>query len=107
MKAKPSFLVLLAAAALPIGGVRTANAQTPQAPAANSETRETTVYLSKDYTKTLEADKLFDGDKFVARFLGFDGEFAVFKQAGNTEQIYIPKSAILYMRGPGSPKLVF
>ena len=107
MKHRPSRLVFLAAAAFILGGIRPTLAQAPATPAESSEARESTVYLSKDYTKALEADKLFDSDKFVARFVGFEADFAVFRQAGRTERIYVPKSAILYMRGPGEAKTVY
>ena len=94
MKPHKLLIVLLAAAATCLGGIREMSAQTAAA------TTETTVYLKPEYTKSLETDKLFDSDKFVAQFVGFEAEFAVFKQKGSTESIYIPKSAILYMRRP-------
>ena len=99
MKLQKSLIVLLVALAVTLG-VRQACAQAPAASADPAVTAETTVYLKHEYTKALETDKLFDSDKFVAQFVGFEAEFAVFKQRGSTESIYIPKTAILYMRRP-------
>ena len=110
MKSRTRLIVLCVAALLTIGGLHPASAQDPQdapAPAPTpidpASVGATTVYLRKDYTDALKADGLFDSDKFVARFVGFQGDFVVFTQRGAKEQIYIPKSVILYMRGPGAP----
>ena len=103
MNFPPPPLCLLVAGFLVAGVVHPATAQQPTPTATPLQAvaaTETTVYLRHDYTDSLKEAKLFDSDRFVARFGGFDGDFAIFKQKGSTESIYIPKSAILYMRRP-------
>ena len=90
------------AAALLFIGASTLHAQDPT-PSASPETtprRVCTVLLKSEYVATIKPAEFLDGDKLSGSFLGFDGDFAKFRVKNVKEELYIPKSAILYMLVP-------
>ena len=90
------------AAALFFVGASTLRAEDPTPSASPEPTthRACTVLLKSEYVATLKSAEFLDGDKLSGSFLGFDNDFAKFKVKNIREEVYIPKSAILYMLAP-------
>ena len=90
------------ATALFFVGASTLHAEDPT-PSASPEAathRVGAVLLKSEYVATVKSAAFLDGDKLSGWFLGFDNDFAKFKDKNIREEVYVPKSADLYMLVP-------